>query len=62
MGAVPRLGRGPLPPGVVAVPLTGESSFREVSLVVRAAAADGPNLHAVIQGILRQSGSSLETP
>lgn len=62
VGAVPRLGRGLLPPGVVAVPLTDEASFREVSLVVRAAAADGPNLHAVIQGILRQSGSSLETP
>jgi len=62
VGAVPRLGRGPLPPGVTAVPLTGEASFREVSLVVRTAAADGPNLRAVIQEIRRQSGMSLETP
>ncbi|MFJ3956287.1 LysR family transcriptional regulator [Arthrobacter sp. NPDC090010] len=62
VGAVPRLGRGPLPPGVVAVPLTGDSSFREVSLLLRTAASNGPNLRAVVQEIQCQASMYLETP
>ena len=45
---VPRLGRGELPEGTVAIPIADRSQVRQVSVVVRAARAESPAIRAVI--------------
>ncbi|MFJ6653448.1 LysR family transcriptional regulator [Microbacterium sp. NPDC091313] len=45
---VPRLGRGPLGPGLVAVPTARPASTRDIVAVHRRSQADSPALHAVL--------------
>lgn len=51
---LPRLGRGMLPAGTVAVPLADPTAFREVSAIVRVPRRDGANIRAVLDGLARQ--------
>ena len=51
---LPRLGRGVLPAGTVAVPLADETAVREISAIVRAPRRDGANIRAVLDGLARQ--------
>ncbi|MEV7826385.1 LysR family transcriptional regulator [Microbacterium enclense] len=48
---LPRLGRGMLPAGTVAVPLADATAFREVSAIVRVPRRDGANIRAVLDGL-----------
>ena len=45
---VPRLGRGPLPPGVVAIPLSDGDAYRDIHLYVRPVASRSRAVAAVI--------------
>lgn len=56
---VPRLGRGALPPEVVAVPITDPVSERTVSLVWRRTMGSSPALAAVVDAIADESASDL---
>jgi len=51
---LPRLGRGTLPPGTVAVPLADKTAFREVAAIVRVTRRDGSNIQAVLDGLRHQ--------
>ncbi|WP_353827844.1 LysR family transcriptional regulator [Agromyces sp. SYSU T0242] len=50
---VPRLGRGALPDGTVAIPLADRSQVRQVSAVSRAARSESPAIRAVVDGLRR---------
>lgn len=50
---VPRLGRGALPEGTVAIPLADRSQVRQVSVVARAARAESPAIRAVVAELRR---------
>jgi len=52
--ALPRLGRGDLPSGTVAVPLADETAFREIAAIVRGARRDGATIRAVLAGLRHQ--------
>lgn len=52
---VPRLGRGPLSPDLVAIPTTGPASTRDVHAVHRRTQADSPALRAALDAFLAQS-------
>jgi DNA-binding transcriptional LysR family regulator len=58
---VPRLGRGALPEGTVAVPLADRSQVRQVSVVARAARAESPAIRAVVAE-LRRAAALIEGP
>ena len=57
---IPRLGRAPLTPDVVAIPTWGPSSTRDVLVVHRRAQQDSPALRAVIESLTLHS-NHLET-
>lgn len=48
---IPRLGRGPLGPGLVAIPTADPASTRDVVTVHRRSQADSPALHAVLAAL-----------
>lgn len=48
---IPRLGRGPLGPGLVAIPTADPVSTRDVVTVHRRSQADSPALHAVLAAL-----------
>jgi DNA-binding transcriptional LysR family regulator len=48
---VPRLGRGPLPPSVVAVPLTDPAPLRTVTAVWRRTMETNPGIAAVLSAL-----------
>lgn len=50
---IPRMGRGDLPAGVVAVPLVDDDAFRTVELYVRPVLAHAPNTRALAQELTR---------
>jgi DNA-binding transcriptional LysR family regulator len=56
---VPRLGRGPLPPGVVAVPIVEPVSERTVSLVWRRTMTDRPALAATVEALAAEAALDL---
>lgn len=56
---VPRLGRGPLPEGVVAVPIVDPVSERTVSLVWRRTMTDSPALAAVTKSLAAEGSRDL---
>jgi DNA-binding transcriptional LysR family regulator len=56
---VPRLGRGPLPPGVVAVPIVEPVSERTVSLVWRRTMTDRPALTATVEALAAEGSRDL---
>lgn len=56
---VPRLGRGPLPPEVVAVPITRPVSQRTISVVWRSTMGSSPALGAVIDAVASEAGRAL---
>lgn len=56
---VPRLGRGPLPAGVVAVPIVEPVSERTVSLVWRRTMTDRPALAAAVQALAAEGARDL---
>lgn len=58
---VPRLGRGPLPARVVAVPVADPVPMRGVSAVWRATMSDSPALSAVVEA-LAEAGTGLQRP
>ncbi|MDQ1137771.1 DNA-binding transcriptional LysR family regulator [Microbacterium sp. SORGH_AS 1204] len=51
IAALPRLGRGPLPPQTVAVPLADETAFREIAAIARTPRRDGATIRAVLDGL-----------
>jgi len=51
IAAVPRLGRGELPPDTVAVPLAEPGAFREIAAVVRATRRESVNVRAVLDAM-----------
>ena len=57
VGLVPRLGRGPLPEGVVAVPVTDPVPLRRVQLVWRRGRADSASLRTVREALETVAGS-----
>jgi len=56
---VPRLGRGPLPAGVVAVPIVDPVSERTVSLVWRRTMTDRPALAAAVNALAAEGSRDL---
>lgn len=56
---VPRLGRGPLPDGVVAVPIVEPVSERTVSLVWRRTMTDSPALTAAVSALAAEGSRDL---
>ncbi|MFC7596611.1 LysR family transcriptional regulator [Terrabacter sp. GCM10028922] len=56
---VPRLGRGPLPPGVVAVPIVEPVSERTVSLVWRRTMTERPALAATVEALAAEGSRDL---
>lgn len=52
---VPRLGRGELPEGTVAIPIADRSQVRQVSVVVRAARAESPAIRAVVAELQQEA-------
>ena len=61
IGLVPRLGRGPLPEGVVAVPVANPVPTRGVSAIWRTTMSASPALTAVVDA-LADAGAVLEHP
>ncbi|OFE17755.1 LysR family transcriptional regulator [Humibacillus sp. DSM 29435] len=59
---VPRLGRGPLPETVVAVPMVDPVAERSVTLVWRRTMTDRPALVAVVDSIADEASRSLSPP
>lgn len=59
---VPRLGRGPLPAGAVAIPMTRPVCERSISLVWRRTMGSSPALQAVIEALVRSSTAVLTGP
>ncbi|VXB07087.1 DNA-binding transcriptional regulator, LysR family [Aeromicrobium sp. 9AM] len=59
VAAVPRLGRGELPPDVMALPLSDESAMRRVFLVVRRSSRGGPGLEAVVDEMVSAGRATL---
>lgn len=57
---VPRLGRGPLPEGVVALPLVDPVSERMVSLVWRRTMTDRPALATAVECLAAEASRSLQ--
>lgn len=53
---VPRLGRGPLPPGAVAVPVRDPVPTREVAVVHRASMDGSPSVVAVVAAVRAVAG------
>jgi len=51
VAAMPRLGRGALPAGTVAVPLAEATAFREIAAVVRTSRRESANLRAVLDAL-----------
>lgn len=49
---IPRLGRGPLGPGLVAIPTAQPASTRDIVAVHRRSQADSPALHAVLDALI----------
>lgn len=58
IAALPRLGRGSLPAGTVAVRLVDETAFREIAATVRSARRDGVNVRAVLDGLRHQMSTA----
>lgn len=58
IAALPRLGRGALPGGTVAVALAEASASREIAVVVREARRGSPTLGAVIDELRREMSAS----
>lgn len=58
VGLVPRLGRGPLPEGVVAVPVTDPVPLRRVQLVWRRGRADSASLRTVREALEAVAGGA----
>lgn len=58
IAALPRLGRGSLPAGTVAVRLVDETAFREIAATVRSARRDGVNVRAVLDGLRHQMATA----
>jgi DNA-binding transcriptional LysR family regulator len=56
---VPRLGRGPLPTDVVAVPIVDPVSERTVSLVWRQTMSDRPALLSVMEALAAEASADL---
>jgi DNA-binding transcriptional LysR family regulator len=56
---VPRLGRGPLPDAVVAVPIVEPVSERTVSLVWRRTMTERPALAAVVEALAGEGARDL---
>ena len=56
---VPRLGRGPLPSAVVAVPIVDPVSERTVSLVWRRTMTDRPALAAAVNALAAEGSRDL---
>ncbi|WP_306893394.1 LysR family transcriptional regulator [Agromyces albus] len=56
---VPRLGRLPLPSGVVARPLADHSQVREVRVAYRRTMAESPGIHRAV-GLLTEAGALVE--
>ncbi len=55
---MPRLGRGPLPGGVVAVPIVDPVSERTVSLVWRRTMTDRPALAATVAALAAEAAGA----
>ncbi|MDF2991430.1 MAG: hypothetical protein K0S37_1944 [Microbacterium sp.] len=58
IAALPRLGRGALPSGMIAVPLADENAFREITAIVRAPRRDGPNVRAILAALRHERGDA----
>lgn len=57
--ALPRLGRGPLPHTVVAVPLRDTDARRTISIATRRTSQSSPNLAALIAALRKQAHQTL---
>ncbi|AJT41797.1 LysR family transcriptional regulator [Psychromicrobium lacuslunae] len=56
---LPRLGRPALPPGVVAVPLSGRDAHRTVLVAIRRSSQSSPNVTALLAALRNQAGRTL---